>query len=182
MLNYKNINTLAGVLCQEIQKSSNQASITKFNIAKTELGSGQFELTLTGVCHSSIKNKQLDSLGEELNLAFYSDKDYATGTLGLHKIKIKFKNQVPLHMEIQDALLGQTKRLDLNKTRWSKNNMIVTQRPIFVSLNHRAYAKEKMASLEFRTKFRLYNIWNYEAFGCSASVPKSLCEKLSEKL
>ena len=89
VLNYKNLNTVASLICQEVQnemntsantKSSDQLKmVSKFKLDKSITGESQFEIELSGTCNAALylnQNKiELSSLGQEINLSFHSNEN-----------------------------------------------------------------------------------------------------------
>lgn len=178
-LNYKNLNTLAGLICHEFQTEKGGVYISKISVDRNELKKGHFEYNLSGTCNAKVSKNKITSLGEELQITFTEGKKLATGKLGMKDVKVYLQNSKPYRLEVWDTLFAQKTALNIKGSRWSKDNMIFTTTPILIRQGKRKIASENASKLLFKDNhFQLFNIWNYESFGCSKSLSQTKCEAL----
>lgn len=179
--NYKNLNTLAAIICAQSQFNNSEKTIHKFKIDKSTISPGVSQLELSGTCNAKYNKNKITDIGEELQLTITS-KGSIHGNLGVNKIKVQFKSQLPLKLIIQNGLLGTTDKIALSSVKWSQNNMIFNfdqSKNISFSLSPTLKAKESQSNLVFKDKV-FYKIWNFESYGCNdAKLTQSECETLA---
>jgi hypothetical protein len=183
MLNYKNIHALGGVICHKFQKNKQDVYLSKLNVDRNELRPNHFEFNLSGTCNAKATKEKITSLGEELSISFEQGKSIAVGKLGLKDIKIYFKKGEAYKMQIIDTLFNQKLNVTLTNSKWSKDNMIFTTTPIKIQNGKRAMATETSSKLLFaKNHFQIFNIWNYESYGCTQKLSQTQCEKLVKRI
>ena len=180
MLNYKNINAVAGVICQQTLKENSNSYISKFSIDKNQLGEDKFEVQLIGTCNAKVENNKITKFGEEIELTFHSDKTKAIGRLGIKKIEIRFTSQGISKVQIRDPLFNEVTEIKFTGSNWSTNNMIVTLKPMKLQFNG-DHASEETANLKLKAS-TVYNLWNYEAYSCHNNLKQTDCSALTSKL
>lgn len=180
MLNYKNINSLAGIICQQVLKDKDSSFISKFSIDKTQLDKNEFKVQLIGTCNAEVKNGQITKFGEEIELSFYSNKETAKGRLGIKEIRIDLNSQGFSHVLIKDPLFNEAVKIKFTSSKWSSNNMIVTFEPIKLQFNGNK-ALEDTANLKLKDS-TVYNLWNFEAYSCNNNLEQKDCSRLTSKL
>ena len=182
ILNYKNINTVAALVCKSIQTDTAKGEVvSKFKQDKTQINSKAFEIELTGTCNAVVKSTQgkveLESLGNELSLKFSTQNSIAQGRVGFYEIKVEFSESQISSIEITDTLLGGKKKLNLDKAQWSPNNMIFTTQPIKL-ISGKDSIEERNSELYVGKDSKLFNLWNFESFSCSQDKSKTNCSQL----
>ena len=111
VLNYKNINSLAGIICQQVLEEKDSSFISKFSIDKTQLDKNEFKVQLTGTCNAEVKNGQITKVGEEIELSFYSSKETAKGRLGIKEIRIDLNSLGFSQVLIKDPLFNEAVKI-----------------------------------------------------------------------
>lgn len=196
VLNYKNLNTVASLICQEVQnemntsantKSSDQLKmVSKFKLDKSITGESQFEIELSGTCNAALylnQNKiELSSLGQEINLSFHSNENKSKGSVGFFEVEVTHNKQNIERIELTNTLLNSTRIIDIESAQWSPNNMIFTTKPIKLKLRNGLEINEQNSTLEIGSNVKVHNLWNFESFSCGSDLKREVCSKLTSQI
>ena len=190
-LNYKNINTLTGVICASLQKESiskSETLVQKIQIEQIRTGhkSTDIEFEVSGTCNAKFdkKSKSIAHFGEEINLTFKPES--ITGSLGLNNINIKTNDKSISEIAIIDGLFGSTESIKVKKSNWAANNNIFTfskSEKIKLELNRKVAAVEASSNLDIKSinQLKMFKIWSSQSFGCS-TLSEKVCQNITEKL
>ncbi|MAZ47160.1 MAG: hypothetical protein CME65_01270 [Halobacteriovoraceae bacterium] len=191
VLNYKNLNAVASLICQEVQnamsapgaESSDQLKIvSKFKQDKSITGESQFEIELSGTCNAALYLNQdkieLSSLGQEINLSFHSNKNKSKGSVGFYKVEVTYNKKNIERIELTNTLLGSTRIIEIESAQWSPNNMIFTTKPIKLKLKNGLEISEQNSILQVGSNLKVHNLWNFESFSCGSKLKREVCSKL----
>ena len=195
--NYKNINTLAGLICHlnhqlsDIELKANQAIINKFSITKNNISEqkSNVQIELSGSCLNKINSltNEVISYGNNFSLEFQAKKNNKiVGTIGLFTVSITVKNFRPYSLSMTDPFSKITKNFNLKDIHWSKSNSIISFTPgdqIQIKNKGRVIATESGSNLKlYNTQY--YNLWNFNSVGCKGTqiISEDTCQDLSEKI
>lgn len=192
--NYKNINSLAMLICNELKPSttSNSVIVNKFTTYKTKYGATNKELLfeLSGVCNSRVSKKTAETLsyGEELQLNIdLKSPHIIEGSVGLSKIKVKLTKTKIASIVINNLIENTKTKIKLPSVRWASNDSLISineNDSILMKNKGRLIASEKEANLYLNTGEVLYSIWNYQAYGCHTTngISEKKCESYSSDI
>lgn len=189
-LNYKNLNSLGGVICSLdeslVQGISQKPLIHKIEISKTKQNDST-TIEIDGTCNAEVdlKQKAITSSGNQFTLEFSSKKNGTITTdFGLSKLNISFKNGVPQKISLSNPFTKKSKIIELNRSAWAKNNSIFSlNKNVGIKIKHqnRVLASENNSNLVFKN-MKFFNIWSFSSFACEAKVEigESQCQKLAD--
>ncbi|MFT6632976.1 MAG: hypothetical protein ACJAS4_002944 [Bacteriovoracaceae bacterium] len=193
-INYKNLNTLASLICQEIkpEATNNTVLVNKFTTNKTKYGADKSEaqFELTGICNSRVSKKtsEILSFGEEIQFTIDLKKpSLVLGTIGINELKIVFKENVLKSIIINKIFENKKLNFKIPQTRWATSDSLFSfnkNEQIKIEKRGRVLASEKESNLYLNTGEVLYNIWNYQAFGCHTThnISQSQCEAFTNNI
>ena len=192
--NYKNLNTLATLICKQIKPevTNNTVLVNKFITNKTKYGtdSSEAQYELSGICNSRVSKKTAEilSFGEEIQFTVDLKKpSLVIGTIGVNELKIIFKNNLLKRITINKIFENKKLHFKLPKTRWATSDSLFSfnkDELIKIEKKGRVLASEKESNLYLDTGEVLYNIWNYQAFGCHTThnISQSQCEAFTNNI
>lgn len=196
VLNYKNVNTIASLICQHVKTSATNQVIeglknsgdfvSKFKQDKSVFSKNEFKIELTGTCNAQVKIENsatnIVSYGQEIHIQFDSKKGLAQGTVGLDEIKVEFNPHDIKGITVTDTLINKKRSIKISSAQWSPNNMIFTQKPIQLKLKNGLKIREVNSTLALGKVHKVYNLWNYESFSCGFDVSQDQCSKLTQNI
>jgi hypothetical protein len=192
--NYKNLNTLAMLICKEMkpEPTSNTVLVNKFTTNKTKYGSSKNDIQyeMSGICNSKISKKSSEvlSFGDEIQFSVDLDKaNLILGTVGVNKLIIKIKGSTVKSITIDKIFENKKVKIGIPKTRWAKSDSLFSfnkNERIKMETKGRILASEKESNLYSDSGEVLYNIWNYESFGCHTTkgISQDQCEQFTQNL
>ena len=192
--NYKNLNTLASIICAQSQMKlpAPHVQVSKFAINRQFLNpqKSEFNIVLNGTCNATIDpaKKEVLHFGQEFSLRVEKHKKLElSGEMGLEHFKINFKNGLPYLLTINGLFHPGPITIKLAQTNWSKRDSLINfnqKENISVKVDGRIMASELNSHLNLRNGPRYFNIWRFDTFGCKSSkaLSQQNCETLSSLL
>jgi hypothetical protein len=192
--NYKNLNTLASLICaknQPIKIQDNEVLTNSIQVEQINTGINPSDKTyeITGTCNAiyNTNSNSFNSFGEELDIAIdLSSLNNISGTIGLNSIKIKLTHNKINSIVFTDSLLGDKKVLLLKSMNWAPNNSLISlnkKNRISLKSNRKIAAVERNSILEIKapTSLNTFKIWSTDSFACSKFDIKR-CQDIIKKL
>lgn len=192
--NYKNLNSLASTICENMRPKLTKRSIfvSSFNVDRETYGpaKGQTKFHITGTCNAqfSQKTKKMLHSGEEFSLDIdLKNLSQVSGKIGINELKLNFKGKRLKTVYIDELITGTSTSINLEGSQWASSNILFLtnkSKAIRLKVNRRIIASEMGSQLSFKKNAKLYNHWSYQAFSCAGKKSISLekCETLSHSL
>lgn len=195
ILNYKNINTLAALICYETApplKDESEVLLSTFSADHTRWGPSakQFRVELSGICNTTVSqgSSEVQIIGQELLLKIDAENIQSSlGSLGISTLEFKFQEDFIQSIIIKKLDGTHRKTITLSDTKWAKTDSVFNldnSKKIIVKKKEKAIAKEGSSLLEFKNGYVFHNIWSFESFGCLSKNSMTLkrCEILTNDI
>lgn len=190
-LNYKNINTLANLICSVSSESKlkhNQESLNTINIKQITSGPKKSDRSfeVSGSCNIiyNLDKKRITNFGEEIDFTLsINNKEHVTGSIGIKQIHLK-NSMKDIH--IKDTLFGESFRVNLSDPNWAHNNSIFSfNNKNKILIKGRSIAATEMNNkVEIKSKIKRifsYKIWSSNSYSCS-NLNSAECSKILNKM
>ncbi len=172
--NYKNLNALAFIVCENYTQKILKPQSTvyhKFEVAVIETGkSSSKNYEITGRCAQQLSNdSQLDG-GEDLRILLSHNKNI-TGEIGLYNLFISSSNNniesivFTSKFDSNDKLVT---KLGINQS-WSSTSFLNSSKLKISAENSLFQETNDSISFSYKamTKSKLFNHWSYQSVACS---------------
>jgi hypothetical protein len=192
--NYKNLNTLASVICakgQPLKVGTNEVLANSIQVEQVKTGINPNDKTyeITGTCNAIYNSKTEDfsSFGEELDIALdLNSLNSVQGTIGINTINLKMRKRTINSVVITDSLLGDKTALKFKSMNWAPNNSLISfskESKINLKVNRKIAATEVNSILKIKanTNLNTFKIWSTNSFACS-KVDMNKCREIISKL
>ncbi len=190
--NNKNINSLVSLICHDmkVDLNNNDIHVSKVLIDRNQYGKSNKDtrIDISGVCNTQVdsRTRKVTRIGDEISISIdLADLRNIQGNVGIDMVRLNFSkrnNQLDSYELIR--LVNNSKHtISLRNSNWASSDSMFNlgnESKIKITPSRSISAIENHGALNLDTNTLFYNIWSYQAYGCSSSLKlsQSRCEKL----